>query len=114
MRHFHRRIRLYGVAEQIYRLVGEKPFTLEDLVQAGIRIYPSNLVNLRTRGAVTHPPDTENPSPYGVARPRRVSKEQGAAKYWILTPEAVRVIRKELGEIGGDEDGDGADLHCRS
>jgi hypothetical protein len=104
MRHFHRRIRLYGVAGQIYKLVGEEPFTLEDLLEAGIDIHQSNRVNLRTRGAVTHPPDTENPSPYGVTRPRRVSNEQGAAKYWILTPEAVRVIRKELGEIDDDED----------
>lgn len=99
MRYFHRRVKLYGVTEQIYKLVGERPFTLDDLLEAGINIHPSNLVNLRTRGAVTHPPDTENPSPYGVARPRRVSKEQGAAKYWILTPEAVEVIRRELGEI---------------
>ena len=58
MRHFHRRIRLYGVAGQIYKLVGEEPFTLEDLLEAGIDIHQSNLVNLRTRGAVTHPPDT--------------------------------------------------------
>ncbi len=96
MRYFHSRVSSYKLVEQIYLLVGERPFTFTELVQAGIDIVPGHLSGLRLRGAVSHPKDTTRTMPPGLISPRRVENNKYGAKYWILTPEAVEVVQNEL------------------
>jgi len=99
MRHFHRRVKGFDLAAQIYRAVGDRPFTHAELAEAGTDIPAGSLVDLKHRGALAHLPDTTEPILPGIVKHRRVPGDKNGAKYWVLTPEAVEVIRRELGEI---------------
>jgi hypothetical protein len=104
MRHFHRRVKGFDLAAQIYRAVGDRPFTHAELAAAGTNIPAGSLVDLKHRGALAHLPDTTGPISSGIVKHQRVPGDKNGAKYWILTQDAVEVIQKELA-VGHKEEG---------
>lgn len=104
MRYFHRRVRWFDLAAQIYRIVGDRPFTHAELAAAGTDIPAGTLVDLKHRGALAHLPDTTGPISSGIVKHRRVPGDKNGAKYWVLTPDAVEVIKREMA-VGHEEEG---------
>ena len=95
MRYFHYKLKNYDLVEQIYLLVGERPFTYIELVENGIDIVPASLVDLRNRGVITHLLDPT--APPGIARPLYAPGKE-RTKIWVFTPEGIETIRRERGE----------------
>jgi hypothetical protein len=97
MRNFHPGVLVYDLAEQIYLQVKTNSFTHAEITRAKIQASPGNLTRLRNWGVLEHPPDKTKPSIPGIVRPRRLPGPAGA-RYWVMTPKAIRVICRHRGE----------------
>lgn len=97
MRNFYPGVYVYDIAEQIYLLVGSKPFTYREIVDAGANVTPGNLARLRDWGIATNLRDDERSAELGVTVHRRVGNAPGV-KYWVLTPLAIQLIQQRRRE----------------
>jgi len=97
VRNFYPGTHVYDIAERIYLLVGNNPFTYREIVDAGANITPGNLARLRAWGIATNLRDDERSAELGVTVYQRVGNTPGV-KYWVLTPLAIQLIQQRLRE----------------
>lgn len=95
MRGFSPGKRGFDMAAAIFRVRRDAEFTYEQIVQAGIQVHPGNLAKLRNDGILMHPPD-EAQSQTGLPRRRQ---HQHGPKTWLLTPDAVRTLKRYPEEV---------------
>ncbi len=96
MRNFFPGVRVYDIAEQIYLLVGTRPFTFAEIAAAGVDATPGNLTRLQNRGIVAKLPKKSSAAGDDFG-------ERPKTNYWILTPLAVKEIRRYQSELDRKE-----------
>lgn len=84
----------FDMAAEIFRAIQEARFTHADLTLAGVEMHPGNLTRLRNDGVLMHPKD-ESTAPTGRRR-----QHQHGPKTWMLTPDAVRTLKRYPEEVG--------------